>query len=71
MAEFVTKWNTTMVRVHFHPFTFILFFTFLIQFSVNRDVRKRQHPEHLRPFLPEIETFAQHNHENVLHPILR
>jgi hypothetical protein len=52
-------------------FSFILVFTFLIQFSVNRDVRKRQHPEPLRPFLPEIETFAQHNHENVLHPILR
>ncbi|KIM41223.1 hypothetical protein M413DRAFT_27616 [Hebeloma cylindrosporum] len=43
----------------------------LEHYNVNRDVRKRQHPEPLRPFLPEIEAFARHNHENILHPILR
>ena len=51
--------------------SFLLAEPFLIQFSVNRDIRKRQHPGPLRPFLPEIEAFARHNHENVLHPILR
>jgi len=65
-VAFATNWNTTIVR-----FLFIIVKPFLIQFSVNRDVRKRQHPEPLRPFLPEIESFARHNHENVLHPILR
>lgn len=39
--------------------------------SVNRIVTKRQHPEPLRSFLPEIEAFARYNHEHVLHPILR
>jgi isopenicillin N synthase-like dioxygenase len=38
---------------------------------VHRDVTKREHPEALRPFLPEIQAFARHNHEQVLHPILR
>jgi len=65
-TAFATNWNTTIVW-----FLFTLVEPFLIQFSVNRDVRKRQHPEPLRPFLPEIEAFARHNHENVLHPILR
>ncbi|PPQ91997.1 hypothetical protein CVT25_004653 [Psilocybe cyanescens] len=40
-------------------------------YNINRDITKRQHPEVLRPFLPEIEKFARHNHEEVLHPILR
>ncbi|KAF8909741.1 Clavaminate synthase-like protein [Gymnopilus junonius] len=40
-------------------------------YNINRDVTKRQHPEALRPLLPEIEKFAHHNHEQVLHPILR
>ncbi|KAF5325264.1 hypothetical protein D9619_009988 [Psilocybe cf. subviscida] len=40
-------------------------------YNVNRDVKKREHPEALRPFLPEIDAFARHNHEQVLHPILR
>ena len=39
--------------------------------SVNRIVTKREHPEPLRPFLPEIDAFARHNHHHVLHPILR
>lgn len=37
---------------------------------VNRDVTKRQHPEALRPFLPELSDFAKKNHE-ILHTILR
>lgn len=40
-------------------------------YNVNRDVTKREHPQSLRPFLPEIAEFARHNHLNVLHPILR
>ncbi|KAJ7111492.1 Clavaminate synthase-like protein [Mycena epipterygia] len=40
-------------------------------YNINRDVTKRQHPEAVRPFLGEIEAFAQHTHFNVLHPILR
>ncbi|KAF9011697.1 Clavaminate synthase-like protein [Cyathus striatus] len=43
----------------------------LEHYNINRDVTMRQHPEPVRPFLPEIEAFAKHNHENVLHPILR
>lgn len=39
--------------------------------TVNKDVTLREHPEVLRPFLPEIQAFARHNHEQVLHPILR
>ncbi|ESK90363.1 Clavaminate synthase-like protein [Moniliophthora roreri MCA 2997] len=40
-------------------------------YNINRDVTKREHPESLRPLLPEIEAFARHNHFNILHPILR
>ncbi|KAK0474635.1 Clavaminate synthase-like protein [Armillaria novae-zelandiae] len=40
-------------------------------YNINRDIMKRQHPEAIRPYLAEIEVFAQHNHLNVLHPILR
>ncbi len=39
--------------------------------EVNRDISKRTHPPALRPFLPEIAEFARHNHEEVLHQILR
>jgi hypothetical protein len=38
---------------------------------VNRNVRKREHPQALRPYLDEIQVFARHNHFNILHPILR
>lgn len=38
---------------------------------VNRDVSRKEHPEVLRPLLPEISEFAHHNHFNVLHVILR
>ncbi|KAF8184351.1 hypothetical protein K438DRAFT_1974551 [Mycena galopus ATCC 62051] len=40
-------------------------------YNTNRNVRKREHPQALRPYIPEIEAFAHHNHFNVLHPILR
>ncbi|KAG5722256.1 UPF0676 protein [Termitomyces sp. T112] len=40
-------------------------------YSINRDVTKRGHPQPLRPFLPEISRFAKHNHFNVLHQLLR
>ncbi|KAJ7025656.1 hypothetical protein C8F04DRAFT_1212803 [Mycena alexandri] len=40
-------------------------------YNINRDVNKRDHPKALRPFLPEIQAFARHNHFNVLYPILR
>ncbi|CCM03603.1 uncharacterized protein FIBRA_05741 [Fibroporia radiculosa] len=38
---------------------------------VNRDVKKKQHPESLRPLLPEIEAFAKFNHIEILHTLLR
>ena len=31
----------------------------------------QKHPKALEPFLPELRAFAEHNHYNVLHPILR
>ncbi|KAF9237234.1 hypothetical protein BU15DRAFT_88824 [Melanogaster broomeanus] len=40
------------------------------QYVLNRIVTQRPHPQALRPFLPEIDAFARHNHFNVLHPIL-
>ncbi|KAK7007967.1 Clavaminate synthase-like protein [Favolaschia claudopus] len=40
-------------------------------YNINRDVRKREHPQALKPHLKEIEAFATHNHFNVLYPILR
>ncbi|KAG6890158.1 hypothetical protein C0992_002963 [Termitomyces sp. T32_za158] len=38
---------------------------------VHTDVTAKEHPEALRPFLPEIDAFARHNHFNVLLPLLR
>ncbi|KAI0089597.1 Clavaminate synthase-like protein [Irpex rosettiformis] len=38
-------------------------------YSINRDVSKKQHPDALRPYLPEIDEFSRHNH-SVLHTIL-
>lgn len=55
----------------------ILDFSWIIHFTdynfhiVNRDVTKRSHPEAVCPFIPEIASFARHNHFNILHPILR
>ncbi|KAF8515787.1 Clavaminate synthase-like protein [Hysterangium stoloniferum] len=40
-------------------------------YNMNRDLNKREHPEALRPFLPEIAEFARFNHFQVLHPVLR
>jgi len=40
-------------------------------YNINHDITKRQHPEAIRPFLPEIDAFARHCHFNVIHPILR
>ncbi|KAF5384234.1 hypothetical protein D9615_003474 [Tricholomella constricta] len=40
-------------------------------YNINRDVRMKQHPVALRPFLGELEAFGRHNHFNVLHPLLR
>jgi hypothetical protein len=80
-TAFTTNWSTTTVRDMFQiSYPIPLLFNFpslsveakhLIRPTVNRDVTKRQHPEAVRPFLPEIEAFARHNHFNVLHPILR
>lgn len=39
--------------------------------SVNRDVTKKDHPDAVKPYLPEISEFAKHNHFNILDPILR
>ncbi len=38
---------------------------------VHRPIFQQQHPKALQPFLPEIRSFVEHNHYNVLHPILR
>ncbi|EIW52052.1 Clavaminate synthase-like protein [Trametes versicolor FP-101664 SS1] len=35
------------------------------------DQQNQQHPKALQPVLPEIRAFAEHNHHNVLHPLLR
>ncbi|TFK69864.1 Clavaminate synthase-like protein [Pluteus cervinus] len=43
----------------------------LEHYNINRDTSKRQHPEALRPYLGDVTAFAEHNHFNVLHPILR
>ncbi|CAA7263311.1 unnamed protein product [Cyclocybe aegerita] len=40
-------------------------------YNVNKDITKREHPEALRAFFPEISAFARHNHENILHALLR
>ena len=40
-------------------------------FYISTVGRNIPHPQALRPFLPEVDAFAQHNHFNVLHPILR
>ncbi|KAF5372679.1 hypothetical protein D9615_009830 [Tricholomella constricta] len=40
-------------------------------YDIHPDVTMKEHPEALRPFLPEISDFAQHNQINVLFPLLR
>ena len=39
--------------------------------AVHHPIFYQQHPQALQPFLPEIRAFAEHNHYNILHPILR
>ncbi|KIJ53706.1 hypothetical protein M422DRAFT_241951 [Sphaerobolus stellatus SS14] len=41
------------------------------QYNLNLNVYKREHPNTLRPLLPEIAEFSKHNHFNILHPLLR
>ncbi|KAI3612076.1 Clavaminate synthase-like protein [Moniliophthora roreri] len=41
------------------------------QYNINRNVARRTHPEAIRPFIPEVDAFARHNHFNVVQPILR
>uniref|UniRef100_A0A0W0F2V2 Non-haem dioxygenase N-terminal domain-containing protein n=2 Tax=Moniliophthora roreri TaxID=221103 RepID=A0A0W0F2V2_MONRR len=43
----------------------------LEQYNINKNVSRRDHPEAIRPFLPEVEAFSRHNHFNVVQPILR
>lgn len=38
---------------------------------VTRDVTVKQHPQALRPFLPEIDEFIRFCHFKILHPLLR
>ncbi|KAI0752451.1 Clavaminate synthase-like protein [Daedaleopsis nitida] len=40
-------------------------------YNLHRPIFQQQHPEALRPFLSEIRAFVEHNHYNVLHPVLR
>ena len=42
-----------------------------IPWTVHRPIFQQQHPKALQPFLPEIRSFVEHNHYQVLHPILR
>ncbi|KAI0672039.1 Clavaminate synthase-like protein [Trametes maxima] len=44
----------------------------LEHYNLHRSIyEQQQHPKALSPVLPEIRAFAEHNHYNVLHPILR
>jgi len=40
-------------------------------YNMNRQIKNREHPEAVRPYLTDLEDFARHNHFSVLHPILR
>ncbi|KAH9834992.1 uncharacterized protein C8Q71DRAFT_859328 [Rhodofomes roseus] len=40
-------------------------------YNINRDVDRMQHPQAVRPLLPEVKEFTRFNHCNVLHPLLR
>ncbi|KAI0708359.1 Clavaminate synthase-like protein [Earliella scabrosa] len=41
------------------------------QYNIHRQVFQQQHPKALQPFLPEVRSFVEHNHFNILHPILQ
>lgn len=40
-------------------------------YNIHEDVKRKEHLEALRPFLPEISEFAEHNRFNILVPLLR
>ncbi|KAJ3019260.1 hypothetical protein NUW54_g130 [Trametes sanguinea] len=40
-------------------------------YNMHRQIVNQDNPRALQPFLPEIRAFAEHNHYNILHPILR
>ncbi|KAI1787058.1 Clavaminate synthase-like protein [Ganoderma leucocontextum] len=40
-------------------------------YNMHRPIFDQQHPNALQPFLPELRAFTEHNHYNVLHPVLR
>ncbi|KAF7793433.1 hypothetical protein EIP86_004545 [Pleurotus ostreatoroseus] len=40
-------------------------------YNINKDITAKDHPDALKPFLPEIDEFIRYNHFNILHPLLR
>ncbi|KAI0703872.1 Clavaminate synthase-like protein [Cerioporus squamosus] len=40
-------------------------------YNMHRAILQQQHPKALQPYLSELRSFSEHNHYNVLHPILR
>ncbi|KAG6872256.1 hypothetical protein C0995_011515 [Termitomyces sp. Mi166 len=40
-------------------------------YNFHTDVRLKEHPEALRPFLPEIDAFVRHNYFSILLPLFR
>lgn len=68
IVTFMIKLGTITVR---RSFSITLTSKAQCIFLVHRDTSKQVHPPALRPYLPDIEAFARHNHFNVLHPILR
>ncbi|TFK89218.1 Clavaminate synthase-like protein [Polyporus arcularius HHB13444] len=44
----------------------------LEHYNLHRSITENQeHPQALQPLLPELRAFAEHNHYDVLHPVLR
>ena len=39
-------------------------------YNIHHSIFSQQHPKALQPFLSEMRAFTEHNHYNVLHPIL-
>ncbi len=40
-------------------------------YNMHHSIFDQQHPKALQPFLTEIRAFTEHNHYNILHPILQ
>jgi len=40
-------------------------------YNMNKDLNRKEHPNALRPYLPELQEFIKYNHFNILHPLLR